>query len=442
MYFLEEVVLPPGEKIRRIRGYLGLKQYEITGGKVTRNLISYIENGKTKLVKDTAEIIVYCMNKWAEEKKMSLNINVEYLMRDEITQSRIVLENHLKNLKKYINSQNGEFENELKEADYILKDWDIVDKKAEIYEIVGDYYHYREQFNESHINYLKSLESYIRISNHLKTALIYVKLGRCAIWCKNYEEAINLNNYASLILENENISDKWMEKRILFNNSLAYKKLGIYDKALLLLKRIENKMGHSLSESQYLDILRLKANCYFENHNYSISEKIYKEIIDRATISNNVEFLALVYMNLSELYLVLKKEEKSIECINNSLKIRLNTNWEYLEEIYIELGKRYRDIYKYDLSEKYLLKALHESKKKNKFHLQIDIYKELLKSYIHWKKDSSIDELINSVKNIINDEDSDLNEAKEIFFRSGYYYIEKDMNKSKDLIRFGLNIVD
>lgn len=438
MYFLDEVILPPGEKIRRIRSYLGLKQYDITGGKVTRNLISYIENGKTKLVRDTAVIIVEAMNEFAEKKKIPLNIDVEYLMRDEAAQARILLERYIDNLKKYMNNEHEEFENELNKAKNVFKNWDIADKKAEIYELAGDYYYKREQFNESHINYLKSLECYIRFSNHLKTAELYSKLGRCANWLKNYQESINLNNYALAILENENVDNGYIEKRVLFNTALAYKKLGLADEALPLLEELENRVG--LKEAQYCDILLLKANCYFDKENYSVAKKIFHEIVDIAMNNREQEFLALVYMNLSELHLKINEEEKSIEYINKSLEIRLNTNYEYLEEIYIELGKRYREIKKYDLSEKYLVKALKETNMKEKRYIQIDVYKELLKSYIYGGKDSSIDELIKNAKKILDNKDYKVNEAKDIFFQAAHYYIDKNIEKSKELLEFGLSI--
>lgn len=41
-----ENILTPGEKIKNIRKDFKIKQSEITGGKITRNLISLIENYK------------------------------------------------------------------------------------------------------------------------------------------------------------------------------------------------------------------------------------------------------------------------------------------------------------------------------------------------------------------------------------------------------------
>ncbi|KXG74435.1 helix-turn-helix domain-containing protein [Thermotalea metallivorans] len=87
MYFMGDVILPPGEKIRRIRTFLGAKQEDIAGDKITRNLISYIENGKTRLMRSTAEIIAENLIRLSEAQKNPIHISVDYLMETEMEQA-------------------------------------------------------------------------------------------------------------------------------------------------------------------------------------------------------------------------------------------------------------------------------------------------------------------------------------------------------------------
>lgn len=444
MYFLEEVVLPPGEKIRRIRGYLGLKQYEITGGKVTRNLISYIENGKTKLVKDTAKIIVDSMNKCSEEKKIPLNIDVEYIMRDETSQARILLEKHIDNLKKYIDDKE-EFENELSEAKKILRDWDIIDKKAEIYEIAGNYYYKQERIDESYINYLKSLESYIRTSNNLKVVLIYLELGRCAIWLTNYQEAINLNNHARVILRQNDIDNQEIVKRILYNNALAYRSLKKYDKSLAILDELEREMVDDITQKQYLDVLLSKGNCYSGLEDYTVAERIYNEILDITNDKGVLVIEAIAYQNLSDVYIKYNEIERAIESLKKSIEIRLKNNdfynnSFYLARAYLSLGKLYNDTSKHGIAEENLLIALEEAVKIRDVSLQVDVYKELLNCYIFCNDDKSIDRIVEEVKETAT-KNSKINEMKDIFFQAAHYYINKDIEKSASLLKFSLNMI-
>jgi transcriptional regulator with XRE-family HTH domain len=72
-----------GQNLKRIREELGLKQYEITGGEITRNLISIIENGKTPLYEINARIISENMNSIMEERGLDVYIEPEDILNPE-----------------------------------------------------------------------------------------------------------------------------------------------------------------------------------------------------------------------------------------------------------------------------------------------------------------------------------------------------------------------
>jgi len=48
-------ILSPGKKLRRIRKDLKIRQHEITGGEITRELISIIENDKCNMTSSVVE---------------------------------------------------------------------------------------------------------------------------------------------------------------------------------------------------------------------------------------------------------------------------------------------------------------------------------------------------------------------------------------------------
>lgn len=61
---MQTVGLTIGQRIRMVRKYLGVKQYEITSGKITRNLISAIENDKVRLTPENARLIYDNLNRF------------------------------------------------------------------------------------------------------------------------------------------------------------------------------------------------------------------------------------------------------------------------------------------------------------------------------------------------------------------------------------------
>ena len=62
-------ILSPGQKIRKIRSELKIYQKEITGGEITRELVSIIENDKSALTPAVAQIITDNINRMCKEKK-------------------------------------------------------------------------------------------------------------------------------------------------------------------------------------------------------------------------------------------------------------------------------------------------------------------------------------------------------------------------------------
>ncbi|MFT9493372.1 tetratricopeptide repeat protein [Anaerosolibacter sp.] len=436
MYFLENTILPPGEKLKRLRVYLDATQQDTSNGKISRNLISYIEQGKTKLTKDTAEIIVENLKRLAQERNISVDFTAEYLMQSETEQAEGILRKSVKRLHEIFDADIEKFEAELNKAKEILNTWDITEKKAEIYEIAGDYYAKGYHHNESYIHYLISLENYIRIHDNLNVAKLYSKLGKSAYDSQNYKEVINLHNHALLIMKTCNIEDPGIMKRVLFNNALAYKQLKDYEKSLDCLEELKKRFP-DLSVGQQVDVLTLKGNCYYEQGNYEAAKAKYKEIFDIIDKENNDQvgkMLALV--NLGRVYHKYGQTEKAIDCINDSIMIGLKANSIYCCDVYIELGDIYTDICKYDLAENAYIKALYNAKSTKMKGWEARSYRKLLDTYIIRDREIYIEQLIQEI-NIAYKENPKImgdDELKEIYLKAARYYIDKNADQAKDLL--------
>ena len=433
VYFLEDTILSPGEKIRRIRGYLGLKQSEITGGKVTRNLISYIENGKTKLVRDTAEIIVSSMMGYAEQNGIPLEITAEYLMRSERNQANQLLNQYLVELKNSLDDDKS-FNIILQKAEQIFRYWDIKDKKAEIYEITGDHLYGEEQFIKSNIYYIKALENYIKETNDFKIAEVYLKVGRNKIVLKDYQEGIYYNIHAKLILDENNIKDINLHNRILYNNALAYKNLDQYVECLESLENLEATSEY-LNKSQHLDILLLKGNVYFRKKEYKMAEKIYEQIIDMSE-EEQLDLKASAYFNMGEIYLKkYNKIENAMEYFHKCMHIELIIENYNLVDTYLNLGRCYRAMGDYENEALFLNKSL-EAGKQWKNHISlVEVYKEILQFYIRNDKEEELDNLVEEIKGLIDKKE----EMRDLLIRVSYYYCDKKNGKSKALLRYLLD---
>ena len=80
-------LLTPGEKIKKIRKDFKIKQSDITGGKITRNLISLIENNRAELTESTAKIICNSINSICEKRNIDFMMTSDDLLKNNTIQA-------------------------------------------------------------------------------------------------------------------------------------------------------------------------------------------------------------------------------------------------------------------------------------------------------------------------------------------------------------------
>ncbi|EOC99583.1 tetratricopeptide repeat protein [Caldisalinibacter kiritimatiensis] len=439
MYILEENILPVPEKIKSIRKYLGLKQEELTDGQISRSLISYIENGKVKLTKTVAETIAKCIKEVLINKDIHLDIDADYLMSDEIKQANIAIEKYLTKLNKAVKENDEELIKEIIKKEKIWSKWDVPEKQAVIYELIGDYYYNNMKFRDGYMYYIKAHECNIKIDNNYKSAEVVTKIARCSLLLKDYEDSIKLNKHALAILEKSNIESENLYKRCLFNIAIAYKDLRNHEKVLEYLYKIENS-GYQLSDSQSIDIFILKGNSYYGNGDYNEAEIYYKKAIELAEKKKDRERLSLVYMNISALYNKIGKVEKTINFGKKALENMKGINVKGREEKMLMIARGYKSLEEYDLAEKYLLRALKETDYTSDLNVKIEIYLELLTLYQSTNEHYLIMRLIEEVEELYKDNDiskykREARKLERFLIISIYHLIDKDIEKSKELLK-------
>lgn len=120
-----------GQRIRMTRKYLGVKQYEITSGKITRNLISAIENDKVRLTSENARLIYDNLNRFAKERNLEIDLDLSEVLGDEPDfQAEIKAENYINQIKRHIKSEDAPSDDFIHEVEDFLYAWDIPIKKS------------------------------------------------------------------------------------------------------------------------------------------------------------------------------------------------------------------------------------------------------------------------------------------------------------------------
>lgn len=350
-------IMTQGEKLKNIRNKYDLKQEDITGGEITRNLISIIENNKANITEATAKILATNINLICKERNIDFEVTPDYLLEGVIPQSKKVAEEYIQYIKKLEIEEISKIDSILTEIDVFLKTYDTEEKKPNLYIEIALKFKDNNQYVKSNDYSLKAFES----SKDLKTTTrALILLTQCNIYLARYEDAIKYNN---ILLELNN--DPQVQYNTKYNLSLCYKKLKKYNESIEVLNSITEKHKDILESSiaEYVDIYLLIGSCLTELNSFNKAINIYKDLLKMA--EDKKEKICIM-LNLADVYNK-TKDSVNLQKINTKILNILNNNpnisKDYESYIYLSLAKNLKSLDQdYNLVKSLLLKALNNFK--------------------------------------------------------------------------------
>ncbi|MFL0251505.1 XRE family transcriptional regulator [Clostridium neuense] len=393
------VVLSDGDKLREIRKKYHVKQEEIAGEEITRNLISEIENNKAPITKKTAEIIIKNLSVLAKKRYFEVDETVDYLMENQIVQANRALDNYIEELNTLSISKGDSFIKTLKEAESFLIDWDIKDKKLKIYEIAGDYYCNNNEMYKSAVYYEKASALLSRMFLDRKLLSLSRKLSTVYGRIGDYKKSIECCEFALKYFDDMPQKD---EVVFLYNNALNYKHINNLKLALKNIEVAENLVSKT-DILTYIKVLNTKGNCLYEMKSYDEAIKIFNKIFTLIDKRETDKYL-INLINIVNSYWYAGMKDKALEnfkFVINELPNLSNKDL-CVADIYFEVGKIYERINKIKLSEDYYLMAVDFSEKQKNYVLLNSILYDLIELY----------SISNNVKKINNIKDKVLLNAK------------------------------
>lgn len=356
-------ILSPGKKILNIRKDFKIKQEDITGGDITRNLISIIENDKANLTPQVAKILAYNINEICKLRNIDFSVTEEYLLESVVDQAKKVSDDYIKYIKEIPSGAIVVLEDILPEIDIFLKTYETEEKKAEIYTLIATKYEESKLYQNAYMYNLRAYES--SLDNKI-TSDILLKLAFCAKNLLKYDEAIKFYDTANSL--NPNIITQY-KYEFYYNRAFCYSKQRKYDLALKLLDEFNPNLNDLINESiqKYLDYLLLKGCCLKETNSFNKAINIYKTMlknINKEDFNNKL----VVYLNLCALYENLddysnlrKNSSKALDIVN-SPEFKFNEDEPY---IYYSIGHTLKKLEDLSKAEEHLFKAIEFMKKYN-----------------------------------------------------------------------------
>lgn len=391
-------IMTQGEKLKNIRNKYDLKQEDITGGEITRNLISIIENNKANITEATAKILATNINLICKERNIDFEVTPDYLLEGVIPQSKKVAEEYIQYIKKLEIEEISKIDSILTEIDVFLKTYDTEEKKPNLYIEIALKFKDNNQYVKSNDYSLKAFES----SKDLKTTTrALILLTQCNIYLARYEDAIKYNN---ILLELNN--DPQVQYNTKYNLSLCYKKLKKYNESIEVLNSITEKHKDILESSiaEYVDIYLLIGSCLTELNSFNKAINIYKDLLKMA--EDKKEKICIM-LNLADVYNK-TKDSVNLQKINTKILNILNNNpnisKDYESYIYLSLAKNLKSLDQdYNLVKSLLLKALNNFKtgKCPMYYEDIEALLSLLLDIFILNDESEIDFLKNEIFELI-----------------------------------------
>lgn len=392
-------ILSQGEKLKRIRKSLNLKQFQIVGEDVTRNLISAIENDKANLTPKVAKIVANNINLFCQKNNIPFQVTEDYLLEDITSQANVIADKYIEFIKLNEKNSNFDFYSAVKNVEDFFLKYNLPEKKLIIYELFGDILISNFDYYKGYTYYIKALENCSKISDLSREIKILSNLSYTCMKLHKYNETIDYNQIA-LLYSNSLTKDLLFDFK--FNNALAYKNLNRPESALIELTDLEN-LFQNINEDYRFQLVTLKANCYKEL-------KQYKSAIDLHTFllsitNNNTERSLIIICNLLEIYSLLKDRKSTKKLLDKCSAFLSSYNKiedsEYTCQIYNEIANSYILIENFETARLYFDESIKYGKKRKNTKVVSSVLISLFDIFNSYSNSSDMDDLKNEVLELL-----------------------------------------
>lgn len=435
---MEFGIITQGYRLREIRKKLGLKQEDVSGNEITRNLVSMIETDKATLTEKAAKVIHGNLKEVIKKRNIKYDVNIDEIFITEKEQAEEIFTRYLR----YIEEVDILAEEKLEDMLYLLNKYNMNSNKVFMYKNLAEKFEILKKYEKAlkYFNLANEFAVMSNIDNEVHDEII-LSITHCCSELKLHDETIRvIDKYLVNNQEKDTTESNYI--KILYNKSVTLKLMKKYDEALETLKEIEMFYSKKIIDNSiFVKSEMVKGNCYKEKGYYSKAFSIHKKIYQKLSKGkNNSKYIILALANILEIGRIL--DEDIVEYIQFTIK-KIE---EYKEFDEYELAGEVCNIVAEacentnindgdNLSIKYYYKALELSKdKKNKAVIDVAVSRILDKVI---KKDNSFEvnniraeilELLSLELLLVN--------SKIVMTLLGYYMVKEDFGKVQGIIKY------
>lgn len=385
-------ILSPGDKLKLLRKKYKLKQEDVSGNQITRNLISEIETNKASLTKSTAEIIFANVNAISKKLKFNVTETIDYLMEDQLAQANKILHRYINDLRSVFPYKDRTFSKKLKEVESFLIKWDIKDKKIKIYELAGDYFSSINDYYRGILYYEKAFNLMDKLICTPELLGILKKMSTVYTYTNKDAESAECCQFA---LDHFPDMPNFYKALFLYNSAISLKRLNQHHKSIENLEAAENYLDKN-DFDKLIEVWNNKGYSFLLLKDHSSALKIFTKLFGLVDKKTHPDNFMVIITNLIQCYIGLNDSEntsKYLKIALYNLPDYLSINSEYAPEVCYELGNIFKNLNNLKEAEVYYLKALKFSKNEKLFTITESALSNLIDIYTALDYTKKMDEI-------------------------------------------------
>lgn len=347
-------ILSPGEKLKVLRQQYKIKQSELCGTYITRNMLSMIETNKTALNPSTAQVLFENMRELCKAKGLPFNTTLEYLLESPTIQAQSIASTFISNLishpeliKTFLHN------NDFFQMSLLLEKYNLNQERTILFEIAGTFFESQHLYREALTYFLVSLECINQKDADPKYIDITYHLMHCHYYLNQFKDVLD---YSYLFLHYQPHCSSCYTEQVYNYTIHSYYKLLKYAEALDLIS-IYREHFTLTTELKFI-----KAHCLRKLNRPKEAISLYDSLLKQHDLALEEEIkinLHLIHTHLecSNLLQANKLFEKVLPLIHIYKKVSYGDD---LIEIYGYLASIYATQKEFDIALKYTCLALNQ----------------------------------------------------------------------------------
>lgn len=234
-------ILSPGERLKKLRKILRLRQEELAGEKFSKNYISMFENNKRNINAINATYLAEQINELAIKKGKEIEINSSYFLKNDEDIAKEKCESWLNEVNTNLNLSLEQVYKNLSKAIYISTKYSLNDFKAKALYLKGLFAMQHKYFDCAMTHFLDAITFFALENDFLYIGDVYAKLGILLFKQENFRQALVYFNLAQYTLEEVKDIDNKVIEDINYYKVLCYNEMGQCKIAQNILSKVEVK---------------------------------------------------------------------------------------------------------------------------------------------------------------------------------------------------------